>query len=144
MSRVTPNEDGENWDYIRWAGAEKKTFNGKPGQAILKEIEQALLSMPEKRLIQDEWVTEDDVCILGSLHVFRKVKEENISWENARHAISEENIVGFESSDIAQRILHLTRTMAWTIIYENDEWTVGTPEQRYDNMLRYVRSRINY
>jgi len=96
MGRVTPNEDGEMWDYIRWAGASKKAFNGKPGQAVLKEIEKALLAMPTQRLIQDKWVYADDVCVLGALDVYRTTQEKNISWGTARHIIIQE---GFDTED---------------------------------------------
>lgn len=49
-----------------------QALRGRRGQSILREIEEALVALPARRLIQGEFVTASgEVCALGALAVAR-------------------------------------------------------------------------
>jgi hypothetical protein len=51
-----------------WRGAVASAIRGKRGQALLREMRDALDAMPDKRLIAHELIAEDGcVCGLGSV-----------------------------------------------------------------------------
>lgn len=136
MSRVLYNEDNI-WAGIRWAGAAKKAIYGKKGQALLRELEAALLALPEPKLIDDEFATsEGDVCALGALAKARGFDANDmVYWE--------------VEPETAQAKLGMTFTLAWEIISQNDDGPFPgygayrwTPEQRYQHVLRWVRQHL--
>ncbi len=156
------------WAGIRWAGAAKQAFNGARGQALLKELEAALLAMPAKRLIAHEWAADGDVCSLGALDVHRMVERTGMNWDAARLVVQQTALdiesvgsldefyddahrseVYWEETNPAQFAkdrLSMTFTLAWEIIYENDDPFYSfriSPEQRYRGMLKWVQSRIH-
>lgn len=67
MSRSGYVDDCEQtWDWIRWRGAVASAIRGKKGQAFIKELLEALEAMPEKRLIEGEWIdAQGEVCAVG-------------------------------------------------------------------------------
>lgn len=68
MSRSGYDDDGTEWDHIRWRGAVNSAIRGKRGQAFLRELIAALDAMPEKVLIADELVSaEGDCCAMGAV-----------------------------------------------------------------------------
>ena len=71
MSRVQYNDDCDEWDVVKWGGRVKSALQGKPGKAFLKELESALLAMPTKELIKDNWLVGGQVCSLGAVEVYR-------------------------------------------------------------------------
>jgi hypothetical protein len=62
-----PNS-GDLW----WANVER-ALSGKPGQTALRELEQALLDLPEKRLISGHLALNGQVCTVGALALHRRV-----------------------------------------------------------------------
>lgn len=68
MSRSGYSDDCDGWDLIRWRGAVKSAIKGKRGQAALRELLDALDSLPEKSLVAESLVNEDgEYCTLGAL-----------------------------------------------------------------------------
>lgn len=68
MSRSGYSDDCDGWELIRWRGAVKQAISGARGQAMLRELVQALDALPEKRLAANSLVTADgDYCALGAL-----------------------------------------------------------------------------
>jgi hypothetical protein len=68
MSRSGYSDDCDGWALIRWRGAVKQAIRGQRGQAMLRELVQALDALPAKRLAADSLVTADgDYCTLGAL-----------------------------------------------------------------------------
>jgi len=79
MSRSGYCDDLDNWDLIRWRGAVASAIRGARGQAMLRELRDALDALPEKRLAADSLVTADgECCALGSLGVARGMDLEPI------------------------------------------------------------------
>lgn len=145
------------WAGIRWAGALKQALNSARGQALLKELESALLAMPAKRLIPYEWADKGDVCTLGSLDVYRMMGRTGMNWDAARLVVQQTAVERSQDrwgeyhddednpATFAKYRLGMTFTLAWEIIYENDEafyFRTGTPEELHARMLRWVRAKI--
>src|SRR3990167_8566471 len=137
MGRGTYNED-DQWGWIRWAGAAKKAIYGKRGQSLLRELEAALVAIPEKRLIANKFATLDgEVCALGALAKARGIPLAEMSkWE--------------DDPETAKKQLGISYTLAWEIIAENDDghfpgfrWMrESTNEKRYEDMLKWVQQHL--
>ena len=136
MSRISYSED--MWASIRWGGAAKQAIYGKRGQTILRELRQALLDMPRKRLAYSHLVSPlGDYCVLGALAQSRGYGRWTLEHADDNH----------DSADWAKENLGLTYTLAWELMEKNDEGLyVGrrepTPEQRYKFVLEWVERHI--
>lgn len=119
MSRSGYSDDCDGWALIRWRGAVKQAISGARGQAMLRELVQALDALPEKRLAAGSLVTADgDYCALGALGRARgidldKVDPEDrasvaeafgvaealaaeVMWENDSGVMDEQRAINFE------------------------------------------------
>jgi hypothetical protein len=117
-----------------WQANCRRSLKGKAGQAVLRELEQALLALPEKRLISYELKNEEgEVCAVGALAKYRGVETTKADPEEMEE-------VGVE--------LGMPRLVAWKVVCVNDIELDGygshsiTPEERYDKMLEWVRRQI--
>jgi hypothetical protein len=116
-----------------WEGNCRRSIKGKAGQAALRELEAALLALPEKRLIVGELENAaGEVCALGALKRYKGVEEVKADpeWEMEE--------VGVE--------LGMPRLVAWQVVYVNDEgvdWrSLASPEERYEKVLAWVRTQL--
>jgi hypothetical protein len=120
-----------------WQGNCTRSIKSKAGQAALRELEQALLAMPEKRLIANELEDADgEVCAIGALAKYRGVTPKTDPEEM--------ELVGVE--------LGMPKLVAWKVVCLNDveidfyydrkeERCVSyTPEERYERVLAQVRA----
>lgn len=123
-----------------WQANCMRSIKGKKGQAALHELEQALLALPEKRLIQGELKDEEGgVCAIGALAQYRNHEPRADPWYEMEQ-------VGME--------LGLPEMVAWRIVALNDadldfrwERLPGngfkrveiTPEERYEAVLARVQ-----
>lgn len=72
MSRSGYSDECDGWDLIRWRGAVTSAMRGRRGQAMLRELVEALDALPEKRLVASALTTPDgDCCALGALGMAR-------------------------------------------------------------------------
>ena len=89
MSNRSNYNDGgdlDNWDLIRWRGAVASAIRGKRGQKLLRELLEALDSMPEKRLAADTLTRADgDHCTLGVVLARRGVDTEPLQAQLGEH-----------------------------------------------------------
>lgn len=156
MSRVTSWEDDEpypNASALFGANVER-SLKGKRGQALLREIEEALLAMPEKRLRQGIVCRAGEVCTLGAVAVHRLVKKGKSRAEALAEIEAEAKEAGQvaeddwdssedETFDFLRALIGIkSHPLAWTLVYENDEAHAPTPEALYDRMLKWVRARL--
>lgn len=122
-----------------WQGNCQRSIDGKNGQAALRELEAALLALPEKRLIHGELQdSEGGVCAIGALAKYRNVEVKSDPEEMEE--------VGVE--------LGMPRMVAWKVVALNDvglesyydtltgKFKCFTPEQRYERVLKWVREQI--
>lgn len=153
MSRIGYSEDEDYpGQFGLWQANCDRSLQGKAGQAILRELEQALLALPEKRLIAGKLEDEEGaVCAVGALKKFKGVPEIKSNPDNDMEDVGVE--------------LGMPRLVAWKVVCLNDieisgndlVWTAGpyrwpaerphlyipvTPETRYEKVLAWVREQI--
>ncbi len=145
---------GDDWDEARqalWDNAVRRATRSKRGQQVLHEIEDALLALPEKRLIEGLLCDGTGVCAVGALAAHRKVLD-GLTWEQAFTALDESGSWDPEDDDypsiddtaqFAEQHLKMAFSLAWDVAFTNDELLGGlTPERRYERVLAWVRKRI--
>jgi len=76
MSRFTDYDDEfyPNQAAMWWANV-SRALKGRKGQQALMDLEQALLDLPEKRLISGYLAADGEVCALGALALSRRVEQ---------------------------------------------------------------------
>ena len=151
--RLNYSED-EDWQgqFALWDANCRRSIKGKVGQRELRELEAALLALPEKRLIHGELTNDEGgVCAIAA---YAKHKGVDIS---AFDPEDESDEVGIAAG--------MPRLVAWKVVALNDlvcdtVWEVAegpiqrghgqykggipyirdmTPEERYDKVLAWVR-----
>ena len=149
MSRFSEYDDWDNETILatgRWKARMNAVLRGKPAQPFFRELEQALLAMPERRLIEGALVEEGQVCALGQLLAHRQVQA-GVSREQALATLEKEFPWGDDphsNADAAARETGMTVSLAELIQWMNDE-EVGsgvTPERRWQAMLDWTRAQI--
>ena len=152
-----------------WQGNCQRSLKGKAGQAALRELEAALLALPDKRLIAHKLIDRDgDVCSIGAL---AKYKGRDLVAET-RGQLADVGIDHFddeidgdgEMEEIGME-LGMPRLVAWKVVELNDiqlggsdlvtcdgpyrwpaekpkTWVAMTPEVRYERVLEWVRRQL--
>lgn len=112
MSRSGYSDDIEDtWAHIRWRGAVKSAVRGERGQALLRELIEALDAMPDKRLYAGSFATADgEFCTLGVVGARRGTKMDDLGDED-----------DCNPREVAKRF-GIARALAAEIMYLNDEW----------------------
>lgn len=167
MGRTSWTEfDGEDSrEHALFQGRLSRSLRGKAGQAALRELEAALVAMPEPELYSGVFAQPSgEVCALGALAVAKKVAA-GVSRAEALAVCAD---VDPDLSEEVGEDLGFPRLVAQAVVWENDEanttvWEVAegpahpqrgiypykggiayirdvTPRERYDAMLAWVRS----
>ncbi len=124
-------EDFSGLEAGRWLARVRSALFGRPGQAVMAELEEALLALHHHRLIEGALFDADgEVCALGALGLRREVElptggdEEDVS----------------ETAFWAETHLGITYTLAWVIQEANDvQFGRLSPEARYAAVFNWVR-----
>jgi hypothetical protein len=141
MSRINVSEDCDEFPNAAelWHANIQRSLAGRKGQAILRELRDALLALPQKRLI-DEYVANEqgEVCTVGALLLERRVR----AGEDREAALADlAKVEDYTDSYAADK--GVPKILAWWFAYVNDyELRHLTPEDRYAHVLRDVESRI--
>lgn len=124
-------------------------MRGRAGQAVLRELREALLSLPEKRLINGRLADESGcVCTVGALAAHRGVSLKELAdrikvdyegypfdeWDAEEATLNEGLRIGLKTGMVV-RLASIN----------DDTWGPGiheTPEQRYERVLKWVESKI--
>lgn len=123
MSRSGYSDDGE---YISlWRGTVASAIRGKRGQALLREMLDAMDALPEKRLVSFALEAEGQYCALGTVGAKRGVDMGKLDPEDYDGVAAAFGI----ASPLAQEIF-------W--INDEAEWRPETPEQRFDRVRRWI------
>lgn len=155
MTRIGYKEDEDYpGEHNLWQANCRRSLSGQRGQAALRELESALLALPTKRLIAERLDDGTDCCAIGAV-VRQRGLDPNEFDEEAMEEVGED--LGFP------------RLVAWKVVEANDIdnedytlWAPGpnrydawgytpgyqlsvavTPEERYDAMLKWIRSRLS-
>lgn len=156
MSRITYYDDLDALAYGRWARNTRQTFASKRGQQALREIEAALLALPAPRLISGHFFDADpesetygEACVLGAYAAYKGVSLDALDYgmnnlpEVTRWGVLRDEAGAQEEAEWAEANLGMAYTLAWNLMDQNDEiFKKLTPEQRYTEMLAFVRSKI--
>lgn len=111
MSRSGYSDDdgGEHYSIGLWRGAVKSAIRGKRGQALLREMVQALDALPEKCLAADSLVNEDgEYCTLGAIGRMRGMDMAPIDPDDRQQVA---------------RAFGVAEALAAEVMYLNDEWS---------------------
>jgi hypothetical protein len=136
-----------------WEANLQRNISGKAGQRSLRELRDALLALPEKKLIETRLADEQGhVCALGALAVKQRVERgeprEKVLAAMASDSAPDEygmDIWEAEQQTLAEaKACGVKGPMAVTIAWENDfgPSSSETPEQRYARVLAWVEKRI--
>lgn len=114
MSRSGYTDDNDDpLAHGRWRQAVKRSIEGKRGQALLRELVEALDAMPDKRLYAGSFATaEGEFCTLGVLAARRGTKVDDLGDEH-----------DCDAETVGQRF-GIAHAMAAEIMYMNDEYAV--------------------
>ena len=92
---------------------------------VLRKLREALLAMPERRLIQDRLATPTGaVCSIGALAAHKESVKGGISFQEAAIKLAEEDPEGFDES--------------WSMKFDevgNEIWSFGEGEWTVDDEL---------
>lgn len=121
--------DDEN-QFAMWRGQVASTIRGKRGQAFLKELIEALDSLPEKQLIKNDLIQDGEVCALGSVGIMRGI-----------------DMTKLDAGDYyaLAKVFGITHQLVQEIEWINDEAGAPdqTPEQRWQSIrdwaVRHIR-----
>lgn len=155
MSRFSYEEylgDDADLAYGRWEGRVRAVLRGRPAQEHFRELEAALLAMPEKRLIEGTLSDGQYACAVGEIAVARRVRAgedraavlASLKPDGDEDGPYEDQEAG-ETARFAQKTLGMSYTLGWLMAEANDELFGSgshTPEQRWAAMLRWTRQHI--
>lgn len=125
-----------------YRGNVERSIRSKAGQARLRELREALLALPVKELeaeIFAEGTRElPRVCALGAWALYKSGGD-----VEAAHGMVSRHANDFETSE-ALKDHGWPKLVVMEAIFKNDEgsWTVNTPAQRYDYIMRWLDRNI--
>lgn len=162
MSRIEEGDCDDTRSFLyscAFTGNMKRALDGRKGQHVLQELEEALLALPEKALGHGVFakpvlvagqdgppVVTGEVCALGALAVHRKVKEGKpravAMMEANQEVTDDEDDGGQEMIRQAAGALGICDPLAYAIVERNDEYGGETPQETYTKVLAWVQKKI--
>ena len=163
MSRISYGDYYDELAPLRWGAWEhnsRRALAGKRGQIALRELEAALLALPEPKLAAKQFCVVRprlgvpglpivEACALGALawhrglaaRVPEKFNTEPLPPEVA--IVPEDDADAIDQARWAAEELGLTYTLAWNVMEANDEMFVNlSPERRWKAMVGWIRENI--
>lgn len=157
MTRFNDDDGDEMFpgQWWLWEQALTRSVNGKKGQAALRDLRDALLALPEKKLIEGRLADDQGcVCTVGALALKRRVdageKREDVlaslvalvPWYEDEYGSGPDDEWGAQEVTLeVGKEIGLSLTMAVALAGGNDDRR-ETPEERYERILRYVERLI--
>jgi len=161
--------DGEQFqnEWAFWEHRVRRVLSGKPGRKALAELREALLALPEKRLIsnalstagkaklpvENRWEAEDrqallaqgeGVCAVGAFVWHKRVKAGADPVQAMQDLPLNPDYNGNPDQTISlgQRA-GLSNTLAWVLMNRNDDTCESlTPEERYESFLEWIDKQL--
>lgn len=140
--RINFSDDEERpGQFALWNANVVRSLKGRAGQVALRELEAALVALPEKRLIRNYLIDDaDGVCAVGC---YARAKGLDLKAFDRDY---ETDAVGVKAG--------MPRLVAWEVVAQNDIYNEGhykdgdgryvayTPEERYERVLAWVREQL--
>jgi len=173
MSRIGDCEPDDNESFLRACAFDangERAILGRKGQRFMRELEAALLALPEKRLTAGaltrpphtmmvegfevlrfdlERGEHGEYCALGAVALKRemdcgkpKLQALRDLNQNDLDDDDDESSMGYEKIDEAAYLLGIPTPLAWKVACANDECAPSDPAERWAYMLKWVRARI--
>jgi hypothetical protein len=171
MSRAGEGDYDDNFpnEWAFWERRTRQVLNGRPGRKALAELREALLALPEKRLIanalstagkvdtlppeQARWYAQDHkevldqgegVCAVGAFVWYQRVKAGADPEQAMRELPLNPDYDGSPEVTVeAGKAAGLSWTLAWLLMSRNDDTFEGlTPEERYDAYLAWLDEKL--
>ena len=143
--RFADGEEEYPGQWWLWENALTRAISGKRGQQVLRDLEQALLELPEQELIDGRLSDGAGVCAVGAYILSKRVAAGEEREDVLRDLVVQAGeFDGWEAEDATitkARRAGMQLTLAVTIAGLNDELYKATPAQRYEWVLGWVRKR---
>lgn len=130
MSRISYSDEEEfPGQFALWQANCRRSLHSKAGREALREVEAALVAMPEKHLIRGYIEDEGQVCAIGAAIKARGLLDK----------VDEDDY----TDDTAVELLGFPRLVAWKLVELNDEHGPNdTTAQRYERVLAEIRQML--
>ena len=116
MSRSNYTDDCDGFELARWRGAVSRSIKGRRGQALLRDLGEALDAMPVKRLYPGSFASEDgEFCALGALAAHKGIRTDDLGSDEGDDC---------DPDRVAERF-GISGAMAAEIMWANDEGLVS-------------------
>jgi hypothetical protein len=174
MSRYGDDYGGEDFpgQYALWQANYERALKGKRGRQALRDLREALLALPEKKLIEgalctvnpatrlrdvpeDSWRYRDlsealggkgeGVCAIGALLWHRKVKAGADPSEafDSLPTLEDSNYGLDDTASLAVSDAGIAYSLAWALACKNDEtYRRMTPEERYTAFMAWIDAEL--
>lgn len=170
MSRIDDGWEPEDTaDFLRacaFGANMERAVAGKKGQKFLRELEAALLALPEKKLCygsladfkieyplqalgdpipeRGKHIATGEVCALGAVALAREMAKGRDRAAVLQELADDEDPdeTCWEKTENAAHYLGICHPLAFKIIEMNDEFGGRSDEERYERMLAWVRRNI--
>ena len=172
MSRIGDYEPDDNESFLRACAFDangQRALLGRRGQRFMRELEAALLSLPEKKLtagtltrppktmgvagfevlrFDQDCKEYGEYCALGAVALKRAMDSGKAKLDALRDLNQndpdddDDSFMGYQQVDEAAYLLGIPTPLAWKIVCANDECAPSDPAERWEYMLRWARSRI--
>jgi hypothetical protein len=157
MSRINYSEDEERpGQFALWDANCRRSIRGKVGQRELRELEAALLALPEKRLIHGALINDDGVCAIAC---YAKHKGIDLSKFDPEYESDEVGIAAGMPRLVAWKVVALNDVELdyRYVVMEGPTQKFGylgagggcgslrvpiTAEERYERVLAWVREQL--
>jgi hypothetical protein len=173
MSRYS-DYDQEEWFPNQgelWRANAERALNGKRGRKMLADLREALMALPEPRLIEGamstvgaerrtedmtDWYREDflrhatsqgeGVCALGAYLWHRKVKagmDPAEAFDSLPLVFGDEDGDGLDQTACEAKRAGVAYSLAWNLAYRNDEtYEAMTPEERHAAFVQWIDQQL--
>lgn len=92
MSRFPEGDEYDPLAQGRWEANVVRSIKGRKGQKALRDLRDALLAMPEKRLIRDDFATPDgEVCAVGAAVAYQRAQAKGVTITEAARELAAED-----------------------------------------------------
>ena len=125
-------------EYNLYRASVDRSIKGKRGQAMLRELADALDAMPVKKLISRSFAGEAGVCTLGCL-----LKARGVDTSGLEDALGDEDDYQEDVSEEVAQVLDVARPLAAEVMFLNDDFPFyETDEQRWKRMRAWVDQHL--